>query len=160
MYGCVLLAMACGPAFGAALAPNQVIKVCGQIAEWPPYLYFKRETGSKTDEVIGYSAEYLQRILSRRGLSYSIDMIPWKRCMESVKSGVYDMMTDTSSNEERSKTYLVSRPYYAVHLVYFFDRERPRPIVSRAADLKKYRLCAVNGYNYAVFGLTSTEIDL
>ena len=153
------LAGSLAPVLATPLAPHQTIKVCGQEAEWPPYLYFQRSLGIKTDEVTGYSIEYLKNSLASKGLNYTIDMIPWRRCMESVKSGVYDMMTDTSSNAEREQAYLVSKPYYALHLVYFYDKARSQPAVNRAEDLKKLRLCGVNGYNYAPFGIKPNEIE-
>ncbi|MBA5689073.1 substrate-binding periplasmic protein [Rugamonas apoptosis] len=141
------------------LAPEQVIRVCGQVAEWPPYLYFRRDQGGPTDDVIGYSAEMLQLSLERKGLRYTLDMLPWRRCTESVRLGMHDMMTDLANDPYRAKTYLVSKPYYTQHLVYFFDMSRPRPAIDTAADLKKLRLCAVNGYTYAAFGLNPAQID-
>jgi polar amino acid transport system substrate-binding protein len=155
----LLLGWAGMAANAAPLAPNQTIRVCGQIAEWPPYLYFKRDLQGQTDEVIGYSADLLQWSLERKGLRYSIDMLPWKRCTESVRLGTHDMMTDVASNPERARSYLVTRPYYAQHLVYFYDMARPAPAVATSADLKKLRLCAVNGYAYTAFGLDPAQID-
>jgi len=154
-----LWAASAAPAQAAPLAPHQTIKVCGQDAEWPPYLYFQRSLGIKTEDLVGYSIEYLRTSLARKGLNFTMDMIPWRRCMESVKAGVYDMMTDTSSNAERELTYLVSKPYYAMHLIYFYDKSRSPPVVNRAADLKRLRLCGVNGYNYAPFGIQAGEIE-
>jgi polar amino acid transport system substrate-binding protein len=155
----LFLVLGCSTLNAEPLGAKQVIKVCGQIAEWPPYLYFKRSLGVRTEEVVGYSAEYLNRVLARKGLSYTIDMLPWKRCMAEVENGTYDMMTDTSNNAERARTYLVTKPYYALHLVYFYDKARQKPLVQSAADLKKLRLCAVNGYNYVPFGLSNEQID-
>lgn len=155
----LLIGWASVGASASPLAPEQVIRVCGQIAEWPPYLYFKRDLGGPTDEVTGYSAEMLQLSLERKGLRHTFDMLPWKRCTESVRLGMHDMMTDLAGNAERSKTYLVSKPYYSQHLVYFYDTSRPRPAVETAADLKKFRLCGINGYTYAAFGLSSAQMD-
>ncbi|PHV05245.1 hypothetical protein CSQ96_21595 [Janthinobacterium sp. BJB412] len=143
----------------AQLAPAQVIRVCGQVAEWPPYLYFRRDGGARTDEVVGFSAEYLRRALAGAGLRYRIDMLPWKRCLESVRLGGHDMLTDAASNAERERAYLVAKPYYAMHLAYFYDKARPHPPVRAAADLKLLRLCAVNGYNYAAFGLDAAQME-
>jgi polar amino acid transport system substrate-binding protein len=156
----LLLGWASAAAHAAPLAPNQTIRVCGQVAEWPPYLYFKRDLRGQTDDVIGYSAELLQLSLERRGMRYTLDMLPWKRCTESVRLGMHDMMTDIANNAERSRNYLVSKPYYAQHLVYFYDTARPRPAVDTSADLKKLRLCAVNGYTYSAFGLDLAQIDM
>lgn len=155
----LLLAAVTAGAHATPLAQEQVIRVCGQIAEWPPYLYFKRDLGGATDEVTGYSAEMLQLSLERKGLRYTIDMLPWKRCTESVRLGMHDMVTDLANNPERARTYLVSKPYYSQHLVYFYDLARPRPAVETASDLKKLRLCGINGYTYAAFGLSPAQMD-
>lgn len=155
----LLLGWAGTGAHATPLAPEQVIRVCGQIAEWPPYLYFKRDLGGPTDEVTGYSAEMLQLSLERKSLRHTFDMLPWKRCTESVRLGMHDMMTDLASNPDRIKTYLVSKPYYTQHLVYFYDSARPRPAVETAADLKKLRLCGINGYTYSAFGLNPALMD-
>lgn len=155
----LLLGWASAGAHAAPLAPEQVIRVCGQIAEWPPYLYFKRDLDGPSDEVIGYSAEMLRLSLERKGLRYTMDMLPWRRCLESVRLGMHDMVTDLASNPERARTYLVSKPYYAQHLVYFYDTSRRRPAVDTAPDLKKLRLCGINGYTYAAFGLEPAQMD-
>lgn len=147
------------PARAAPLSPQQTIRVCATTAEWPPYMYYQRSQGQKSEQLVGLSAEYLQRVMAAHGLRYRLDLLPWRRCLESTQRGLYDMMTDASYNEERARLYLVSRPYYAMTLVYFYDKERPRPEVRSSADLKKLRLCAVSGYNYAVFGLKPEDIE-
>ena len=148
-----------GLASAAPLEPQQIIKVCATMAEWPPYMYYQRLHGQKSDQLVGLTAEYLQRIMAAQGLRYQLDLLPWQRCLESARRGLYDMMTDVSTNDERAKIYLVSRPYYAMTLVYFYDKSRPKPPIHSAADLKKLRLCAVSGYNYAVFGLKPEDIQ-
>lgn len=153
-----LLTLGCGAAASEPLAQGQVIKVCGQIAEWPPYLYFKRENGQRTEELVGYTIDYLQRSLAQHGLRYKYDPIPWKRCMELVNRGLYDMLTDASYNPARERLYLITKPYYALQLVYFYDKARPKPDVRTSVDLKKYRVCVISGYNYAPFGLKQEEI--
>jgi polar amino acid transport system substrate-binding protein len=142
----------------APLAPGQEIKVCGQMAEWPPYLYFKRVNGQRSEELVGYTIDYLQRSLAQHGLRYKFDPLPWKRCVELVNRGLYDMLTDASYNPARERSYLITKPYYALQLVYFYDKARPKPDIRTSADLKKYRMCTINGYNYAPFGLRQEEI--
>jgi polar amino acid transport system substrate-binding protein len=60
--------------------------------------------------------------------------------MELVNRGMYDMLTDASYNPARERLYLITKPYYALQLVYFYDKARPKPDVRTSADLKKYRV--------------------
>jgi polar amino acid transport system substrate-binding protein len=153
-----LLALGCSVVAAEPLTQGQEIKVCGQMAEWPPYLYFKRENGQRSEELVGYTIDYLQRSLAPHGLRYKFDALPWKRCLELVNRGLYDMLTDASYNPSRERSYLITKPYYALQLVYFYDKARPKPAIRTSADLKKYRVCTINGYNYSPFGLKQEEV--
>ncbi|PRC91879.1 Bacterial extracellular solute-binding protein, family 3 [Solimicrobium silvestre] len=137
----------------------RVIEMCDGIDEWPPYMYFKRINGEKSSEVVGYAFDYVSRILARKGIKATIKLIPWNRCVAEVESGKYAMLLDASNSEERDRKFFVSRTYYEVHLVYFYDLSRPKPQINSVADLKKFRLCGVLGYNYAPFLLEPENID-
>ncbi|HTI16079.1 MAG TPA: transporter substrate-binding domain-containing protein [Trinickia sp.] len=141
----------------AGLPP--VIAVCDDAAEWPPYTYYDRTNGETTHALTGFSVEYLQRVLANKGLRFSLELLPWKRCMAEVQEGHYAMILNASNNEERARTFLVSRPYYTLTLVYFYDAQRPRPTVKSATDLRALQLCGVRGYNYAPFALQPDMID-
>ena len=154
-----LLALLAPAAWAAPIPPGKVIAVCDGGEEWPPYTYYKRSLGIKTNELVGYAVEYLQRVLARKNLRFSLELIPWKRCMAMVDSGQYDMLLNASNNDERDRTFLVSKPYYALTLVYFYDTAKPQPDIRSPADLKTRHLCGVRGYNYAPFGLAANEID-
>lgn len=143
----------------ARAALPKVISVCDDGAEWPPYTYYKRSYGVKTDQLIGYSVDYLQRVLERKGMHFKLELIPWVRCMEAVDHGDYDMLLNAANNPERDRTYWVTKPYYALTPVYFYDQDRSKPKVAKAEDLKKLRLCGVHGYSYVSFRLKPTEID-
>jgi polar amino acid transport system substrate-binding protein len=136
-----------------------VIVVCTAVDEWPPYTYFKRVNGKKTSEVIGYSVDYLLRVLGRKGIHVKIEPIPWKRCMAEVETGEYAITLDSSINEERARTYLFTKPYYGLNWVYFYDANRPKPYVNVPADLRKLRLCGLSGYNYDALDLGPSGID-
>ena len=153
----LLVLLGSGELSAAPLAQDQVIKVCAQSAEWPPFMYTDKASNNKLS---GYTIDFLQHSLIERGLRYTIDLVPWKRCMELTQRGIYDMMTDASNSAERAQNYLVSKPYYQQQLVYFYDKERPRPAIHAAADLNKVRLCGMAGYNYSGFGLKPEEVEM
>ena len=136
-----------------------VIAVCDDGAEWPPYTYFQRVNGAKTNVLIGFSVEYLQRVLARKGLRFTLELIPWQRCMAAVDEGQYAMLLNASLNDERARRFLITQPYYALTLVYFYDADHPKPVVNGAADLRALAACGVSGYNYAPFALEPDMID-
>jgi polar amino acid transport system substrate-binding protein len=143
---------------GHAALPTE-IAVCDDDAEWPPYTYFERVNGVKSNKLTGFSVDYLQRILARKGLHFTLELLPWQRCMAEVNEGRYAMLLNASTNDERVKTFLVSKPYYALTLVYFYPADRPKPAVNNPADFRRLRSCGVSGYNYAPFGLEPDMID-
>jgi polar amino acid transport system substrate-binding protein len=69
-----------------------VINVCDDSAEWPPYTYFERSNGTRTNVLTGFSVEYLRRVMDHAHLRFTIDLIPWQRCMAEVQEGQYAML--------------------------------------------------------------------
>jgi len=137
----------------------QHIPVCDDNAEWPPYTYLPLVHGKKSAWPTGYAVEYLQRILSARKVHFTLDLIPWRRCLREVERGQYALLLNSADNAERERSYLVAKPYYATTLVYFFDQARSKPVINTAADLHKLHLCGVRDYNYAAFGLSASDMD-
>lgn len=129
------------------------LKVCDDIQEWPPYIYFKRIAGEKTKEIQGASVDYLKKILDKKGISFSVELIPWEQCLADLKIGKYDLLLNASFNAERNRSFLVTHAYYSLTPVYFYNKARPRPQIEKIKDLKKYKLCGVKGYNYRSFWL-------
>ncbi|HRE19370.1 MAG TPA: transporter substrate-binding domain-containing protein [Rhodocyclaceae bacterium] len=146
------------PAAACAGIPNE-IPVCDIGGAWPPYAYNIYINSQETDAVAGFSVDYIRTILARHQRTAHIELIPWRRCQKGVAAGNYAMLLNASLNPEREKTYLVSKPYYVVHDVYFYARSRLAPRISNLADLKKLRLCGQEGYNYANFGLRDEEVE-
>lgn len=136
-----------------------MVSVCSSDAEWPPYTYYQRSGGVITTKLVGYSVDYLQRVLVRQGLHFHVEMVPWVRCMERVGSGEYDMLLNAGINPEREKKYLVTHPYYTLTMVYFYAQARPKPRVDSWRDLTRMRLCGVHGHNYDSFNLQPEQID-
>jgi polar amino acid transport system substrate-binding protein len=137
------------------------IGVCGDSGEWPPYVYFERENGEKTDRATGFSIDLVEEILTAEGIDYEIGMVPWKRCLHEVEGGAnYQVVLDATYSEERSRSYYYSRPYYTIRPYYFYSRrDHPDGLdIWWPEDLKQYRISGVSGYNYADFHLTSNDI--
>jgi polar amino acid transport system substrate-binding protein len=148
----------------AARVPRSgiAISICDDENEWPPYSYYQRVGGKKTANLTGFAVAVINDIFSRRGVDYNIDLIPWPRCLAVTTLGKdYGMVLNMSYNAERAKSFFFSRPYYATTAYYYYSRRNhPGGLpVATAADISKYRVCGVQGYNYEGYGLGPGEVD-
>lgn len=138
------------------------ISICDDENEWPPYSYFQRVDGKKTDILTGYAVAVIGAIFTNRQIGHKIDMIPWPRCLAVVTIGKqYAMVLNMSHNAERAKNFLFSRPYYATTAYYYYSkRNNPKGLqIFGPADIRKYRVCGVQGYNYEGYGMKPGEVD-
>jgi len=63
----------------------QPVRICGDSAEWPPYNYYSRVKGKpEKSKVIGIVPELLDEAFRLMGMTYTITLIPWKRCLMEV----------------------------------------------------------------------------
>ncbi len=162
------LALALLPARAADLPPATdpakplSISICEDENEWPPYSYFLRVDGKKSQKLVGYAVDVIDEIFTRHHIRYRIDMIPWARCMAVTKIGKqYQMVLNLSFSPERMQALLFSRPYYSTTVYYYYSKRRhPDGLaVKGPADLRSYRLCGVRGYNYVGYGIDAAAID-
>lgn len=157
-----VLAAPIGGQAAGAVSERLSIAICDDENEWPPYSYFKRVDGQKTPQLAGYAVAVIHEIFTRRAVEYRIDMIPWPRCMAVATLGKqYGMVLNLSYNEERTRSFLLSRPYYATTSYYYYSRRNhPHGLaIASVADVRKYRVCGVQGYNYEGYGLAAGEVD-
>lgn len=138
------------------------IAICDDENEWPPYSYFQRVGGKKTGVLTGFAVAVIREIFTRRAVDYTIELIPWPRCMAVATLGrQYGMVLNLSYNEERARAFLFSRPYYATTSYYYYSRRNhPRGLaIQGVADIRKHRVCGVQGYNYEGYGMAPGEVD-
>ncbi|WP_020406824.1 substrate-binding periplasmic protein [Hahella ganghwensis] len=142
------------------------VKVCDDGAEWPPYIYYERENNQvNKDQLTGATKDLMDRIFSIAGLDYSVELIPWNRCLNEVKSGTrYEMLSNAGSNPERMVNYHRSLPIYSTTPGVFFSKAKfPQGVkLSGAGDLNQYKLCGIRGYNYEMYlkAGVKDEIDM
>lgn len=156
------LAVAAADAPPPRLATPLHVAICDDENEWPPYSYFRRTGGKKTEEVTGYAVAVIREVFARHGVTHTINMIPWPRCLAvSAMGKQYAMVLNMSHNPERERTYLFSRPYYATTAYYYYSRRNhPRGLqIKSPDDIRKYRVCGVQGYNYDGYGMKPGEVD-
>ena len=142
---------------------GQMINICDDGAEWPPYTYYKRSIiGEKLDHVIGFSVDIIHEIFDKNGIAFSVQLIPWARCQKNVHFGKdYQMALNVSYNKERAEKYIFSKAYYTTSSYYFYSKKNnPNGLqINHVDDLKKYKVCGVLGYNYETYGFPSGSID-
>jgi polar amino acid transport system substrate-binding protein len=135
------------------------IPICDIGSEIPIYAYYKRKNGLITDEVTGFSVEYIKQILSAQNIKSTVELIPWKRCQAMVANGKYTMLLNASVNPERQKNFLITKAYYTIKDVYFYSKLKPTPKVKNVKDLRLLYICGQAGFNYLNFGIHDEEID-
>lgn len=160
MLRIVFLLLSCLLAAHAAGLDGQgKLKICDDDNGWPPYLF--QEPGKQSGQLTGYAADVLERIAHAQHLQYQIDLLPWERCLQSVRRGDYQMALNGSYSEQRDHDFLLTRPYYSTHSAYFYSRrQHPGGIaIATLSDLKHYRVCGLHGYNYRTYGLGPGDVD-
>jgi len=161
VLGCFCLFAAVSSVWAESLA-GRTIFICGDLAEWPPYIYFERVDGEKTGEIAGFSVDVIREILAQHGARLEVRLLPWKRCLYEVEKGDnYQIVLDASYSEARAKAYYYSRPYYEIIPYYFFSKKHyPNGLnIQKSVDLKHYRINGITGYNYADYGLGLDDIE-
>ncbi|TWX50226.1 substrate-binding periplasmic protein [Colwellia hornerae] len=140
------------------------IPLCAGAHEWPPYHYFKRVDGKKTEEIIGVDIDIFDEIFTKNGIHYSVELLPWKRCLhEAMKGEIYDVVFGAGLNDSRRDKYVTTKGYYTVVPSFIYVKEKfPSGVkVEVPSDLKKYgQLCGVRGFNYVNFGQKNEEVDM
>jgi len=129
---------------------------CDDEAEWPPYAYLRRENGEKTNEVIGFSVDVVNEIFSAYGATFEPKLIPWKRCLNDVKTGHCDMVMNAAYSKDRADTFHISRSFYETTPYYFYSKKHyPKGLdIRNKLDLSKFSIGGKLGYTYADYGLT------
>jgi polar amino acid transport system substrate-binding protein len=135
------------------------LKACDDASGYPPFPYVQQRLENGHEVVAGYSIDYLDELGRRSGHPVTIEATTWRRCMGLVAEGSIDIALDAAWNAERARTYVTTQPYYELTPVLVYDRARPPPAVATEADLRKLRLCGLDGYTYSYLGLPDELID-
>ncbi|WP_108650590.1 substrate-binding periplasmic protein [Dongshaea marina] len=140
---------------------GKTVKICDDGAEWPPFIYYQRDNGNKTKDVVGYSVDVISDILGKVGAKFTVKLAPWKRCLSDLEKGKYDMVLNASYNDERAGYAYFSKPFYSLTPSYIYMKAKyPQGLkVSSAKELVNYKVCGLRGYNYKDFGIESKDIN-
>ncbi|WP_163836106.1 substrate-binding periplasmic protein [Spartinivicinus ruber] len=96
--------------------------------------------------------------LKKSGFSYEIKYLAWSRVHYQIsrfgKNNVCEMTWDASYKDERAKYSYYTVPLYRLNQGIFFSRNTYERIPHiKIADLNKYSICGILGYNYANFNV-------
>jgi polar amino acid transport system substrate-binding protein len=136
------------------------LRACDDVAEFPPFTYMQRDGGRKTDIPVGYTVDYLNQILAADGRTASIAMLPWRRCVESVRTGEYDIALNAIRTDDRARDFVLTPPYAVLTPMVYFALSRPAPALLDAASLAGLKICGQFGYTYNPdFGVPEAVVD-
>ena len=134
------------------------IKVCG--APWAPYLY-DANGGEGPQKIVGVDLVVLEEITKRTGYEFSIEFLPWKRCLETVANfdryGRFEIASDATRNKEREKTYYIVGPLYEASTSIYYSRTKyptgpvspeTGKVISTIDEMKDFKICGILGFNY------------
>jgi polar amino acid transport system substrate-binding protein len=165
MLGCVFAGVLCAEDAGSP------VRFCNDDTEWPPYFFYQRKENTINKDVVeGATLDLLTQLFKQVGLSYTFDLVPWKRCQQEVSdyttnNGYFEATSDATYNAERGQHYYYTAPIYFGHQGVFYSKKHFAtgvPNIQKTSDLNAYTLCGQNGFNYSMFktaGLTA-EIDM
>jgi polar amino acid transport system substrate-binding protein len=149
---------------GPTIPSEVVIYIADDSAEWPPYLYYERIDGRKTNKVAGFSLDVIRLIFGQAGIEFDVRLLPWKRALKAVEDGEqYQMILNSSYVKERERFFFYSLPYYTIkHVAFYSAIHHPQGLtIQDINDIKSnYKVCGLRGYSYTSVGLNNRAINL
>ncbi len=142
----------------AQAAVPHAVRVCGDINEFAPFIYFERVGGKKTATVAGLDLDVLHAILGESGHDIRIDMLPWARCLILGARGEYDILLDGIKTPARERDFILSSTVYSLTPVFLYLKGHPVPPTANKAELATQRICSQADYNYENYGIANALI--
>lgn len=145
-------------------ASDKTVYIGAVYDDWPPYQYAERKGGAKTGRMIGSNIDLLNKIFPQQGFRFKIVHYPWKRILLNLKNGGDEVQVSlpTSINKIRRESYLVSDSVYTVRpSFYYLKKNYPQGLeISEPSELLEHGpVCGQLGYNYANFGINSSDVS-
>lgn len=140
----------------AAQANGPRVLACDDRNEWPPYTYRVPTAAGQAEKLgerlDGFSVALLRRVAERAGWQLRIELLPWKRCVEAVRSGEMQLALNAIVTAERERDFWLSPVLYETRLMALWSRERHPdgfPFALDDAALARLRVGGVHGYSYS-----------
>ena len=119
-----------------AKAASETVSFC--FNDWPPYSVMKDGNAE------GISVDILREAADRAGLAATFYELPWKRCLQMVKSGQVDAVMDAAHRDE----YVQGDASSTVYTNTFWVRTDDPLEAFDTADLPGRSVGLVDGYQY------------
>ncbi|MDA8409135.1 MAG: transporter substrate-binding domain-containing protein [Treponema sp.] len=118
-------------------AQTTILTIAGD--PWPPYIIGATRGGLAVDVV--------RAALKQEGYGVELEVLPWARAEQGVKTGVYDLLVDVWRTRERS-VYLDFGTPYAMNTVKFIKRKGDPFEYHGLESLKGKSIGTIRGYGY------------
>lgn len=144
LVAAILLLVAFGTLQPSAAEQNEV-RFC--FNDWPPYVQLR------DGEAVGISVDILREAARRANLNASFQELPWKRCLEMVRTGNVDAVVDAMQRPD----YLQGPTSFSIYTNTVWVRAED-PV--RALDfgaLRGRKIGLVDGYEYPASLLADIE---
>ncbi|CCK77384.1 Conserved hypothetical protein [Oleispira antarctica RB-8] len=109
---------------------------------WPPYAYID------DDKIVGIDVDIALAVLEKMGIKGSIEMMPWKRSLASVKSLEADAILSAALTDDRKEFLFFPVEPISKGNTVSFQRKSSNTVFKILADLEKLRVGAMLGYKY------------
>ncbi len=154
---CFIVFISNVPLSHATELKGKTIHICDDGSEWPPFTYYQRVNGEKTDNIMGFSVDVITEIFNKHGIKSTIELPPWKRCLLNLEGAKYQMALSASFSEERNRKFIYTKSYYDLERSYFYSKKKyPNGLdINTTEDLQKYKIGGVLGYNYESYGISN-----
>lgn len=132
------------------------IYVCSDEAEWPPYIYYQRNSkGQRTNKIIGFNVDILTKAFKNHNLKAIFILTPWKRCLKEVIKGRFHIATDATFSNQRNQDYLFSLPLYTQSPKIFYSKKKFPHGLPTFHDAESFfklgNICGLQGFEYSFF---------
>jgi len=142
-----------------AYAEDRPVAACHGNGGWPPYHYLPQNSNNDSP-MIGASLDLIDAIFAKMSQSYTVEAVPWLRCLVGAKAGKYELIVDGSFNKKRTENFYFSIPLYETTPTVFL--QKTHPLTANAyispSSLKQLKVCSDRGMNLTAFGLTKDEV--
>ena len=109
---------------------------------WPPWKVIKDGKFS------GIDADILKTIGERTGITFEFVACPWRRCIELLKNGDVDMITNFGDTPERREYADYIQEPYVTEMIALYKKKGTPVVIEKESDLSKYKIGEISGAIY------------
>lgn len=156
MMRCIVLSAIFSIMLTSAAGAEKIL--VGGSEYWSPYCY---TTADEPLILKGLTVDFIKEVFNRSDDELRLVALPWKRCLAMLANNELDLVLDGSKDSPRLKSYLFSKEIYRLDngLFYLKSRFPNGPNIKTAADINKFSLGGVFGFNYKLYPLDASKVQ-